>query len=241
VLRQKGLLAEGWTDRLPNRSLPYHSTIVFVVRQGNPKAIRDWPDLVRSDVAVITPNPKTSGNGKLSFLAAWGAVRNRGGSEEEALAWIRELYQRVPVLDNGARGATLTFAQKKIGDVHLTWENEALREVAEARGELEVIRPPLSIRAEPYVAVVDAVVDRKGTREVAEAYLKFLYTDEAQETLARHGYRPNDPKILQRHRDTLPEVKLFPITAVVAGGWAEAEKKFFAAGAVYDSLYQTGR
>src|SRR5262249_30568356 len=152
-------------------SLPYFSTIAFVVRKGNPKNIKDWPDLVQQGVVVVTPNPKTSGNGKLSFLAAWGAVLKRGGSERQARAYVTELYKHVPVLDSGARGSTTTFAQKKIGDVHLTWENEAHLEVREAGGDLEVVYPPVSIRAEPYVAVVDRNVDRKGTRGAAEAYL----------------------------------------------------------------------
>jgi len=241
ALREKGLIAEKWAERLPENSLPYHSTIVFVVRKGNPKEIKDWADLTRPGVEVITPNPKTSGNGKLSFLAAWGAIRQKGGSEAEALEFVQKLYKQVPVLDSGARGATTTFAQKKIGDVHLTWENEAHLEVAEAGGELELVYPPSSIRAEPYVAVVDANVERKGTRAVAEAYLKFLYTDEAQETLAKHFYRPSNAKILQKHNDRLPSLKLFSITSFVEGGWGEAEKKFFASGAIYDSLYKAGR
>src|SRR5438105_331983 len=184
AIRKAGLIADGWQKQLPNGSVPYTSTIVFVVRKGNPKGIKDWPDLVYPGIDIITPNPKTSGNGKLSFLAAWGAVRQRGGSEEEAREYVRRLYQQVPVLDTGARGSTTTFSQKKIGDVHLTWENEAHLEVAEARGDLEVVYPPLSIRAEPFVAVVDANVERKGTRAAAEAYLKFLYTPEAQEVIA---------------------------------------------------------
>jgi sulfate/thiosulfate transport system substrate-binding protein len=240
ALREKGLIQPGWEERLPNRSLPYHSTIVFVVRKGNPKNVHDWPDLLRPGIEIITPNPKTSGNGKLSFLAAWGAVRQRGGSEEEARNFITELYRRTPVLDTGARGATTTFAQKKIGDVHLTWENEAHLEVRESDGELELVYPPLSIRAEPHVAVVDANVDRKGTRAVAEAYLKFAYTDEAQEIIAKHHYRPNNEEVLKRHRAELPAIKLFTVSEVV-GGWEEAQKKFFAEGALFDQIYQPGR
>src|SRR5207237_4918041 len=174
-LPQKGLIKDGWEERLPHRSLPYFSTIVFVVREGNPKGVKDWPDLIQSDVKVITPDPKTSGNGRLSFLAAWGAVLANGGTEEQARTYVTELYRRVPVLDSGARAATVTFAQKEIGDVHLTWENEAHFEVNESKGELEIVYPPISIRAEPRVAVVDDNVDRKGTRAAAEAYLKFLY------------------------------------------------------------------
>ena len=235
ALRKKGLLADGWEGRLPHRSLPYYSTIVFVVRKGNPKAIRDWPDLVRPGVEVVTPNPKTSGNGKLSFLAAWGAALRRGGSETDARAFVTQLYQRVPVLDSGARGATVTFTQRKIGDAHLTWENEAHLEVQEAGGGLEVVYPPLSIRAEPHVAVVDANVRRKGTRAAAEAYLKFLYTDEAQEVIARHFYRPINPDVRKRHADRLPEIELFPVAAV-APDWDAAQQTFFAEGGVFDQI-----
>ena len=162
AIRKKGLIKDGWQEQFPNHSLAYFSTIVFVVRKGNPKGIKDWPDLVKEGIEVITPNPKTSGNGRLSFLAAWGAVRQRGGSEENAREYMTKLYQHTPVLDNGARGSTTTFAQKKIGDVHLTWENEAYLEVDETPGELEIVYPPVSVRAEPFVAVVDANIDRKG-------------------------------------------------------------------------------
>jgi sulfate/thiosulfate transport system substrate-binding protein len=237
AIRKKGLLADGWEERLPHRSLPYFSTIVFVVRKGNPKGVKDWPDLIRPGVEIITPNPKTSGNGKLSFLAAWGAVRQRGGSEQEAREFVARLYKQTPVLDSGARGSTTTFAQKKIGDVHLTWENEAHLEVQESAGELELVYPPRSIRAEPHVAVVDANVDRKGTRAAAEAYLKFLYTEEAQEVIARHHYRPIDEAVRAKHADALPPVELFPVTAV-ARDWDEAQQKFFADGGVFDELYK---
>jgi sulfate transport system substrate-binding protein len=236
LLRQKGLIAAGWEERLPNQSLPYTSTIVFVVRKGNPHNIHDWPDLLQEGVQVITPNPKTSGNGKLSFLAAWGAVLRRGGSEKEALAFVTWLYRHAPVLDSGARGATTTFAQKKIGDVHLTWENEAYLEVEEAPGELELVYPPMSIRAEPYVAVVDANVDRKGTRAAAEKYLQFLYTQEAQEIIAQHHYRPSNADVLKKHPE-LREVDLFPVSTV-ARDWGEAQQKFFADGGVFDGIYK---
>jgi sulfate transport system substrate-binding protein len=172
AIRKKGLIAENWEQRLPHRALPYVSTIVFVVRKGNPKGIKDWPDLVKPGVATITPNPKTSGNGQLSFYCAWGSVLLRGGSREDAIAYVIKLYQQVPVLDSGARGATTTFVQKGIGDVHLAGENEAHLEVREANGTLDLVYPPISIRAEPHVAVVDANVDRKGTRAAAEAYLR---------------------------------------------------------------------
>jgi sulfate transport system substrate-binding protein len=235
AIRKKGLIKDGWEERLPQHSLPYYSTIVFVVRQGNPKGVKDWPDLVKGDVRVITPDPKTSGNGRLSFLAAWGSVLHRGGSEEEARAFVTELYRRVPVLDSGARGATVSFAQKEIGDVHLTWENEAYLEVAEAGGKLQVVYPSSSIRAEPFVAVVDANVDRKGTRAAAEAYLNFLYTEAAQETIARHHYRPIDEQVRKRHAERLPDIELFPVTSLAAS-WDEAQAKFFAEGAVYDQI-----
>ncbi len=240
ALRKKGLIKDGWEERLPNHSLAYFSTIVFVVRKGNPKGIKDWPDLIKPGVEVITPNPKTSGNGRLSFLAAWGAVRENGGSEQDAHDYVTKLYQHTPVLDNGARGSTTTFAQKKIGDVHLTWENEAYLEVAETPGELEIVYPPVSVRAEPFVAVVDANVDRKGTRAAAEAYLKFLYTDEGQHILAKHHYRPINEAIRKQYAEQLPELKLFPITAI-AQDWEDAQQKFFANGAVFDSIYQPGR
>src|SRR5262249_30141876 len=165
--------------------------------KGNPKGIKDWTDLLRAGVEIITPNPKTSGNGQLSFLAAWGAVRHQGKSDADARAFVTQLYKQVPVLDSGARGATVTFAQRKLGDVHLTWENEAHLEVAEAKGELEIVYPQASIRAEPPVAVVDSNVDRKGTRAAAEAYLKFLYTDEGQEIIAKHFYRPSNEAVLK--------------------------------------------
>jgi sulfate/thiosulfate-binding protein len=237
TIRKKGLISENWDQKFPNRSLPYSSTIVFVVRQGNPKGIRDWPDLVKPGVEVITPNPKTSGNGKLSFLAAWGSVLHRGGSENEAQKFVAELYRHTPVLDTGARGATTTFAQKGIGDVHLTWENEAHLEVREAAGELELVYPPASIRAEPHVAVVDSNVDRKGTRQSAEAYLQYLYTDAAQETIAKHFYRPTNAEILARHGDVFRKIDLFPVTEVAAD-FDDAQTRFFAEGAIFDSIYQ---
>lgn len=240
-LHKKGLLKDGWLDTFPNRSLPYTSTIVFVVRKGNPKGVKEWSDLVRSDIQVITPNPKTSGNGKLAFLAAWGSVLKNGGSEEDARKFITQLYKQVPVLDTGARGATTTFAQKGIGDVHLTWESEAHLEIKEANGELELIFPSLSILAEPHIAMVDQVVDRKGTRDVVKKYLEFLYTPEGQEIIAKHYYRPTDAKILEAHKASFPEVKLFTVTDVVGGGWDEAQTKFFADGGEFDRIYEGGQ
>ncbi len=237
AIRKSGLIQDGWLDRFGNRSLPYTSTIVFVVRKGNPKGIQDWPDLAKDGVEVITPNPKTSGNGYLSFFGAWGSVTTRGGSPEEATAYVTRLYRQVPVLDSGARGAATTFVQKKIGDVHLAWENEAHLEVREAKGDLEIVYPPVSIRAEPHVAVVDANVDRRGTRKVAEAYLAFAYTDAGQELFAKHFYRPTNEAVLKKHAGTFPEIKLFPVTAI-AKDFPEAHKLFIAQGGVFDAIYK---
>lgn len=238
AIRKKGLIKEGWEESLPNHSLPYLSTIVFVVRKGNPKNIKDWPDLIRDGIKVITPNPKTSGNGKLSFLAAYGAILEKGGTEQEAADFVGKLYspEHVPVLDTGARGSTTTFSQKKIGDVHLTWENEAHLELEEAKGELEIVYPTVSIQAEPYVAVVDANVDKKKTREISEAYLKSLYSKEGQEIIAKHKYRPIDADVLAKHKDDLPAIKLFTITRV-AKSWDDAQTRFFADDAMFDKIY----
>jgi sulfate transport system substrate-binding protein len=237
AISKKGLIKDGWIDALPNRSLPYISTLVFVVRKGNPKQVKDWPDLIKGDTQVITPNPKTSGNGYLSFFSAWGSVVTRGGSKEDATKFVTELYKHVPVLDSGARGATTTFVQKKIGDVHIAWENEAHLEVEESKGELEIIYPPISIRAEPHVAIVDANVERHDTRAVAEAYLKYVYTDEGQEVVAKHFYRPSNEAILKKHSATFPDVKLFPITDI-AKDFVDAHKQFIAEGGVFDSIYK---
>ena len=236
ALHARGLIADGWAQRLPDNSQPYTSTIVFVVRKGNPRNIKDWPDLVRSGVSVITPNPKTSGNGKLSVLAAWGSIVYRGGSESQALQYLKELYQHVPVLDTGARDATNTFTQEKIGDVHLTWENEALLETEEYRGDLEIVYPPVSIRAEPSVAWVDANVARHKTEAYAKAYLQFLYSGPGQETIAQHGYRPIDPEVLKKHADRLPQIDLFPVT-ILAKDWDEAQEKFFADNGIFDVIH----
>jgi sulfate transport system substrate-binding protein len=238
VLRQKNLIPPDWQDRLDNRSLPYFSTIVFVVRHGNPKGIKDWPDLVKPGVQIITPNPKTSGNGQLSFLAAWGAVLERGGSVAAAKSFVTQLYRQTPVLDTGARGSSATFAQKKIGDVHLTWENEAYLEVNEAPDELEIVYPAASIRAEPPVVLVEDNAKRKRTVPIAKSYLEFLYTDAAQEVIAEHHYRPSNDAIRAKHAAKLPEIKLFPITTVSKGGWSEAQRRFFAPGAIFDRIYE---
>jgi sulfate/thiosulfate-binding protein len=237
AISKKGLIKPDWVERLPNHSLPYTSTIVFVVRKGNPKGIKDWADLVKPGVEVITPNPKTSGNGYLSFFSAWGSVTLRGGSKDDAIKFVTQLYKHVPVLDSGARGATTTFAQKKIGDVQLVWENEARLEAREAKGELDVVYPPISIRAEPHVALVDANVDRKHTREAAEAYLRYAYTDEAQALFAKHFYRPTNEAILKQNADKFPELKLFPVTDI-AKDFPDAHKQFIAEGGVFDSIYK---
>ena len=240
AVRKAGLIADGWEQRLPNNSVAYTSTIVFVVRKGNPKGIKDWPDIVKPGVEIVTPNPKTSGNGKLSLLAAWGSVTQRGGTEEQAKELITTLYKQTPVLDSGARGSTTTFAQKKIGDVHLTWENEAYPEVQESSGELEIVYPPISILAEPPLAWVDANVKRKGTRDAAEAYLRFLYTKDGQEIIAKNFYRPIDPGILEQHASSFPEITRFPITAI-AKDWTDAYDQFFNDGKIFDSIYQPGK
>ena len=218
ALRKRGLIAEGWADRLPHHSQPYFSTIVFVVRKGNPKDIRDWPDLIKDDVEIVSPNPRTSGNGKLSVLAAWGSVTTRGGSDQAAADYVRALLSHVKVADTGARGAAISYSVEKIGDVHLTWENEALREVAENKDEFEIVYPPVSILAEPAVTWVDANLPNKKIASYAKSYLEYLYTDAAQETVAQYGYRPLKPDILAKHADRLPPINLFPITAI-AKSW----------------------
>jgi sulfate transport system substrate-binding protein len=235
ALRKRGLIAPDWQKRLPNDSVPYTSTIVFVVHRGNPKAIHDWPDLIKDGVSVVSPNPRTSGNGKLSVLGAWGSVTTRGGSDAQAFNFVKALTGHVAVADTGARGAAISFAVEKIGDVHLTWENEALREVAENRDELEIVYPPTSIRAEPAVAWVDANIADKETASYAKAYLEYLYTDAAQETIAQLGYRPLKPEILARHAGQLPDIKLFGITAI-AKDWNDARERFFGDNGIYDTL-----
>jgi sulfate/thiosulfate transport system substrate-binding protein len=238
AIRERGqLLAADWEKRLPNNSLPYMSTIVFVVRKGNPKGIKDWPDLVKPGIDIVTPNPKTSGNGQLSLYAAWGSVVLRGGTRQQAIDYVTRLYKQVPVLDSGARAATTTFVQKGIGDVHLAWENEAQLEVKEAPGTLELVYPPISIRAEPHVALVDKNVDRKKTRAAAEAYLKFLYTPEAQEIIAQNFYRPSNPEILEKYAASFPGVKLFGITEI-GKGWTDVHKQLVADGGVFDTIYK---
>jgi sulfate/thiosulfate-binding protein len=230
------LLPADWQKRLPHNSSPYTSTIVFLVRKGNPKAIRDWGDLVRPGVSVITANPKTSGGARWSYLAAWGwALRRPGGDDAKALDFVTRLYRNVPVLDPGARGATTTFVQRGLGDVVLSWENEAHLALKELGGEaLEIVNPSASILAEPPVAVVDAVVEKRGTRAAAQAYLEFLYTEGAQEAIARHHYRPRLESVASRH--PMPRLALFTVDEVF-GGWRQAQARHFDDGGVFDRIY----
>jgi sulfate transport system substrate-binding protein len=241
ALANAGLITGDWQKRLPHNSSPYTSTIVFLVRKGNPKGITDWGDLVRSGLQIITPNPKTSGAARWSYLAAWAwAKRQPGGSDASAREFVRRLFKQVPVLDTGARGSTTTFVQRGLGDVLLAWENEAFLAVNElGKDRLEIVVPPFSILAEPPVAVVDKVVDRRKTRAVAQAYLEFLYSPEGQELAARHHYRPSDPAAAARHKAQFPALRL--VTIQELGGWAAASKAHFADGASFDQIYQPGK
>ena len=236
-----GLLPEDWQSRLPHRSAPYTSTVVFVVRKGNAKGIRDWDDLIKPGVVVITPNPKTSGGARWNYLAAWGQAQLRMGNEGQARAFIAELFKHVPVLDSGARGATTTFAQRGIGDVLIAWESEAFL-LAEELGKdrFEIVTPASSILAEPPVAVVDRFADKHGTRKLAEAYLEFIYTPQAQEIVARHGYRPRLEQAAAKHPGGFPKLTLFTIDEVF-GGWRKAQKTHFDEGGVFDQLYTGAR
>jgi sulfate transport system substrate-binding protein len=241
AVARAGLVAPGWQARLPQNASPYTSTIVFLVRKGNPKALRDWDDLVRPGVSVVTPNPKTSGGARWNYLAAWAhALRKGGGDEARAKEFVRALFRNVPVLDSGARGSTTTFVERGIGDVLLAWENEAFLAVEKlGRGQLEIVAPSSSILAEPPVAVVDRTVDRRGTRAVAQAYLEFLYGPEGQEIAARRFYRPRDPKVAARYASRFPKIELFTIDGVF-GGWQAAQAKHFADGGVFDQIYVPG-
>ncbi len=236
IAEQGKLLPLNWQERLPNNSAPYYSTIVFLVRAGNPKQIHDWNDLVRPDVQVVTPNPKTSGGARWNYLAAWAwAERQPGGNEDSAREFVRKLYRNVPVLDTGARGSLTTFAQRAIGDVAISWENEAhlaLREMADSK--FEIVVPSVSILAEPSVAVVDKVVLRRGTREVAEAYLQFLYSPEGQEIAAKNFYRPRNPEIAAKYASQFAQVELVGIDHF--GGWKLVQKTHFASGGIFDQI-----
>jgi sulfate transport system substrate-binding protein len=233
------LLPANWRSRLPDASTPYTSTIVFLVRKGNPKKLRDWADLVRPGVSVIASNPKTSGGARWAYLAAWGqAQRAPGGSPQKAQAYVEALYRNVPVLDAGARGSTVTFAQRGLGDALLSWENEAHLALAEfGRDKFEIVTPATSIRAEPPVAVVDRVVDKRKTRAVAEAYLRFLYTPQGQDIIARNYYRPIDPAAARKYAANFPAIQLFTIDETF-GGWAKAQATHFADGGVFDKIYR---
>lgn len=240
IAEKAGVIAKDWQSRLPYHSTPYTSTIVFLVRKGNPKAIKDWDDLVKPRISVITPNPKTSGGARWSYLAAWGYAQNKFNNDENQVRdFITHLYRNVPVLDSGARGSTTTFVQRGIGDVLLTWENEAflaLKELGE--GQFDIVIPSLSILAEPPVALVDKIVDQKGTRKVAQAYLEYLYSKEGQEIAAKHYYRPRDTEVAEKYAGQFPQVTLFTIDEVF-GDWQKAQNTHFADGGIFDQIYGT--
>jgi sulfate transport system substrate-binding protein len=242
IAQNSDLLDKNWQSRLPNNSSPYTSTIVFLVRKGNPKQIKDWPDLLKGDVQIITPNPKTSGGARWNYLAAWAyALKQPGGNEAKAQQFVADLYKRVPVLDTGARGSTTTFVQRGIGDVLLAWENEAfLAMQALGKDQVEIVVPSSSILAEPPVAVVDKNVDEHGTRKVAEAYLRFLYSPEGQEIAAKNFYRPTDQAVAAKYKSQFPEIPMVTIDDTF-GGWQEAQKKHFADGGIFDQIYRPGQ
>ena len=233
-----GLIAPNWQSRLPNNSTPYTSTIVFLVRKGNPKHIKDWNDLVRPGISVITPNPKTSGGARWNYLAAWGyALHQNKNDQTKARQFVAQLFKNVPVLDSGARGATTTFVQRGIGDVLITWENEAFLAVKElGRDKVEIVVPSYSILAEPPVAVVDKVVNKRGTAAVAKAYLEYLYSDEGQDIAARHYYRPRAQSVAKKYASQFPKLTLFTVNDVF-GGWQNAQKTHFADGGIFDQIY----
>jgi sulfate transport system substrate-binding protein len=237
IAKQGKLLPAGWQKRLPENSSPYTSTIVFLVRKGNPKGIKDWPDLAKEGVSVITPNPKTSGGARWNYLAAWAwALHQPGGSDQTAEEYLKKVFRNVPILDTGARGATITFVQREIGDVLLAWENEALLAVRELGADkLEVVVPSISILAEPPVAVIDQVVQRRGTREVAQAYLEYLYSKEAQEVIAKNYYRPRDAEVAAKYASQYPKVNL--VTIDEFGGWDAAQTRHFNDGGTFDQIY----
>lgn len=237
ALQKRGLIAPGWAARLPNHSQPYYSTIVFVVRRGNPQQIRDWPDLIKDGVEIIVPDPTTSGNGKLAALGAWGAIVLKGGSESDAKAYLTEFYRHTPFLEAGARATATAFAIEKRGDVNVTWENEALRQVVEAKGELEIVYPSRSILAEPAVSWVDVNVAKHHTEAAARAYLEYLFSDEAQDVIAQSGYRPFNANVLARYAQKFPKLDLFEITAL-AKDWEDAQQQFFSDTGIIHTVYQ---
>jgi sulfate transport system substrate-binding protein len=233
------LIPADWQKRLPNNSSPYTSTINFLVRKGNPKGIKDWDDLIKPGVEVITPNPKTSGGARWNFLAAWGyALKKYGNDQEKAKDFVAKLYKSVPVLDSGARGATTTFVQRGLGDVLIAWESDAFLSVKElGRDKFEIVYPSVSILAEPPVSIVDKVVDQKGTRKVATAYLEYLYSPEGQEIAAKNFYRPRSSEVADKYGKQFPKIELFTIDDVF-GGWTKAQKTYFDDGGVFDKIYQ---
>jgi len=231
------LIPENWQDRLPQSSAPYTSTIVFLVRKGNPKQIKDWDDLIKKNVEVITPNPKTSGGARWNYLAAWGFAKRKFGSDQAAQDFVKKLYKNVPVLDSGARGATTTFVQRQIGDVLLTWENEAFLAVNELGADkVEIVVPSVSILAEASITLVDKYADEHGTRAVAEEYLKYLYTKEGQNIIAKNYYRPRDKEVLAAYGSKFPKIDLFTIEEF--GGWKKAQPEHFGDGGIFDKIYQ---
>jgi sulfate/thiosulfate-binding protein len=240
IAEKAKLISPEWQKRLPNNSSPYTSTIVFVVRKGNPKGIKDWDDLVKPGVSVITPNPKTSGGARWNYLAAWGYAERKLGDAAKAKDFVARLFKNVAVLDSGARGATTTFAERGVGDVLIAWENEALLAAREfGPGKVEIVAPSVSILAEPPVAVVDKVVDKRGTRKIAEAYLHYLYSDEGQEIAARQFYRPRLEKVAQKYASQFPKLNLFTVDQAF-GGWTKAQKTHFADGGMFDQIYRPG-
>ncbi len=240
ISKKSGLIKEGWQSRLKDNSAPYTSTIVFLVRKGNPKGIKDWDDLAKEGVSVITPNPKTSGGAQWNYLAAWHYADQKYGGADKAKDFVTKLYKNVAVLDSGARGSTTTFVERGVGDVFISWENEAHLAIKElGPDKFELVIPSISILAEPTVAVVDKNVDKKGTRKVAEAYLDYLYSDEGQEIAGKHFYRPRDAKVAEKYKAQLSPVKLFTIDEVF-GGWAKAQKAHFDDGGIFDQIYAPG-
>ena len=234
----EGLIDKDWMEKFPDHSAPYTSTIVFLVRKGNPKQIKDWDDLVREDVSVVTPNPKTSGGARWNYLAAWAyASETTGGDEAQTKAFMKQLFSRVVALDSGARGATTSFVQRGQGDVLIAWENEAMLSVKDAPDKYEIVTPSLSILAEPSVAVVDDVVDRKGTRKLAEAYIKYLYSPEGQEIAAKHFYRPRNAEVAAAYQSQFPKLRLVTIDEAF-GGWTKAQAEHFADGGTFDQIYE---
>jgi sulfate/thiosulfate-binding protein len=242
IAEKAKLLPEKWQSRLPNNSTPYTSTVVFVVRKGNPKGIKDWDDLVKPGTIVVTPNPKTSGGARWNYLAAWGyALKKFGGDEAKAKDFVAKLFLNVPVLDSGARGSTITFSQRRIGHVLIAWENEALLLVNElGKGQFEIVAPSMSILAEPPVALLDKNVDKHGTRALAEAYLKFLYSEEGQQIAATRHFRPQNPAVLEKSRAQFPKLTLFTIDELF-GGWKAAQHKHFDDTGVFDQIYTAAK